>query len=82
MNHTLFFALLNTDDEAEDDEDGKKAGGFLFPNDFGTIVHRLPAKARCEFNLVACRLKTGAKDQRLDGTFVVSSPRSRIRMRV
>jgi ATP-dependent DNA helicase DinG len=33
VNHTLFFALLNTEDEPADDE-AKKVGGFLFPNDF------------------------------------------------
>jgi len=39
VNHTLFFALLNTDDEPTDDdpEGGKKSAGFLFPNDFAIL---------------------------------------------
>ncbi len=36
VNHTLFFALLNTD-EMERDEDGEKMQGFLFPNDFAVL---------------------------------------------
>jgi ATP-dependent DNA helicase DinG len=37
VNHTLFFALLNTDDDPAEEEDGKKVGGFLFPNDFAVL---------------------------------------------
>jgi len=36
VNHTLFFALLNTG-EMERDEEGEKMQGFLFPNDFAVL---------------------------------------------
>jgi ATP-dependent DNA helicase DinG len=36
VNHTLFFALLNTEGETEE-KDAKKVGGFLFPNDFAVL---------------------------------------------
>ena len=34
VNHTLFFALMDTDVVADEDEDPERPGGFLFPNDF------------------------------------------------
>lgn len=36
VNHTLFFALLNTESEALDEE-SRTAKGFLFPNDFAIL---------------------------------------------
>lgn len=36
VNHTLFFALLNTMEYSDDDEE-KGPGGFLFPNDFAVL---------------------------------------------
>ncbi len=53
VNHTLFFALLNTDDEAEEDEDGKKVGGFLFPNDFAILdeAHTIEQVAAIQLGL-------------------------------
>ncbi len=53
VNHTLFFALLNTDDEAELDDDGKKAGGFLFPNDFAILdeAHTIEQVAAIQLGL-------------------------------
>ncbi len=54
VNHTLFFALLNTDDEADDgDEDGKKVGGFLFPNDFAILdeAHTIEQVAAIQLGL-------------------------------
>ena len=36
VNHTLFFALLNTG-EMEEDPDSEKMPGFLFPNDFAVM---------------------------------------------
>ncbi len=37
VNHTLFFALLNTELEPDEEEDTKKIKGFLFPNDFAIL---------------------------------------------
>lgn len=56
VNHTLFFALLNTDGEAEDgddEEDGKKVGGFLFPNDFAVLdeAHTIEQVAAIQLGL-------------------------------
>lgn len=53
VNHTLFFALLNTDDEAVPDEDGKKIGGFLFPNDFAILdeAHTIEQVAAIQLGL-------------------------------
>jgi ATP-dependent DNA helicase DinG len=54
VNHTLFFALLNTDDEpAEDEEDSKKVGGFLFPNDFAVLdeAHTIEQVAAIQLGL-------------------------------
>ncbi len=54
VNHTLFFALLNTD-ELEDDADaeGKKVGGFLFPNDFAVLdeAHTIEQVAAVQLGL-------------------------------
>jgi ATP-dependent DNA helicase DinG len=36
VNHTLFFALLNTG-ELEEGPEGEKMQGFLFPNDFAVL---------------------------------------------
>jgi ATP-dependent DNA helicase DinG len=36
VNHTLFFALLETN-EMSDENDDEKMGGFLFPNDFAVM---------------------------------------------
>jgi ATP-dependent DNA helicase DinG len=36
VNHTLFFALLETGEMADENE-GEKTGGFLFPNDFAVM---------------------------------------------
>ena len=36
VNHTLFFALLNTGEMGENEE-GEKLQGFLFPNDFAVL---------------------------------------------
>ncbi len=36
VNHTLFFALLETGEMADESE-GEKIGGFLFPNDFAVM---------------------------------------------
>ena len=54
VNHTLFFALLNTDDEpAEGEEAGKKTGGFLFPNDFAILdeAHTIEQVAAIQLGL-------------------------------
>ncbi len=54
VNHTLFFALLNTDDEpTEDEEDSKKVGGFLFPNDFAVLdeAHTIEQVAAIQLGL-------------------------------
>ena len=53
VNHTLFFALLNTDDEPADDEEGKKVGGFLFPNDFAILdeAHTIEQVAAIQLGL-------------------------------
>lgn len=53
VNHTLFFALLNTDDDSQPDEDGKKIGGFLFPNDFAVLdeAHTIEQVAAIQLGL-------------------------------
>ena len=54
VNHTLFFALLNTDDEPTDGgEDSKKTGGFLFPNDFAVLdeAHTIEQVAAVQLGL-------------------------------
>ena len=52
VNHTLFFALLNTEPDA-DEEDGKKPRGFLFPNDFAVLdeAHTLEQVAAIQLGL-------------------------------
>ena len=52
VNHTLFFALLNTEDEP-DEEDSKKVGGFLFPNDFAVLdeAHTIEQVAAVQLGL-------------------------------
>ena len=37
VNHTLFFALLNTELYPDEEEEMKKNKGFLFPNDFAIL---------------------------------------------
>ncbi len=52
VNHTLFFALLNT--ELEPDEESDKAiGGFLFPNDFAVLdeAHTIEQVAAIQLGL-------------------------------
>jgi ATP-dependent DNA helicase DinG len=53
VNHTLFFALLNTDDETVVSEDGKRMGGFLFPNDFAVLdeAHTIEQVAAVQLGL-------------------------------
>lgn len=52
VNHTLFFALLNTEDEPAE-EDAKKIGGFLFPNDFAVLdeAHTIEQVAAVQLGL-------------------------------
>jgi len=52
VNHTLFFALLNTDPET-DDEGGERPGGFLFPNDFAILdeAHTIEQVAAVQLGL-------------------------------
>jgi len=52
VNHTLFFALLNTEMEAGE-EDAKKTGGFLFPNDFAVLdeAHTIEQVAAVQLGL-------------------------------
>lgn len=52
VNHTLFFALLNTDEMSG--EDGKeRPGGFLFPNDFAVLdeAHTIEQVAAIQLGL-------------------------------
>ena len=53
VNHTLFFALLNTDELADDEDEGKKVGGFLFPNDFAILdeAHTIEQVAAIQLGL-------------------------------
>lgn len=52
VNHTLFFALLNTEND-EDEEDAKKMAGFLFPNDFAVLdeAHTIETVAAIQLGL-------------------------------
>ena len=52
VNHTLFFALLNTS-EMSRDEDGEKMPGFLFPNDFAVLdeAHTIEQVAAVQLGL-------------------------------
>ena len=53
VNHTLFFALLNTDMEEDEDPRAKKPGGFLFPNDFAVLdeAHTIEQVAAVQLGL-------------------------------
>ena len=54
VNHTLFFALLNTDDLSDGDEEAaKRPGGFLFPNDFAVLdeAHTIEQVAAVQLGL-------------------------------
>lgn len=52
VNHTLFFALLETE-LGEGDEAEKKPGGFLFPNDFAILdeAHTIEQVAAVQLGL-------------------------------
>ncbi len=52
VNHTLFFALLNTELEATEEE-AKKTKGFLFPNDFAILdeAHTIEQVAAVQLGL-------------------------------
>jgi ATP-dependent DNA helicase DinG len=52
VNHTLFFALLNTELE-EDHDETKKSKGFLFPNDFAVLdeAHTIEQVAAVQLGL-------------------------------
>ena len=52
VNHTLFFALLNTELEG-DDEESKRPKGFLFPNDFAILdeAHTIEQVAAVQLGL-------------------------------
>lgn len=53
VNHTLFFALLHTDEQLEPDDGGKKVSGFLFPNDFAVLdeAHTIEQVAAIQLGL-------------------------------
>lgn len=53
VNHTLFFALLNTDEMPEPEDGGKKVSGFLFPNDFAVLdeAHTIEQVAAIQLGL-------------------------------
>jgi ATP-dependent DNA helicase DinG len=53
VNHTLFFALLNTDVMEDDGENAKKPGGFLFPGDFAVLdeAHTIEQVAAVQLGL-------------------------------
>lgn len=52
VNHTLFFALLNTEME-EADEEARRVKGFLFPNDFAVLdeAHTIEQVAAVQLGL-------------------------------
>ena len=52
VNHTLFFALLNTEEMAGEDQT-EKPGGFLFPNDFAILdeAHTIEQVAAIQLGL-------------------------------
>ncbi len=52
VNHTLFFALLNTEIE-QDGEGSERVGGFLFPNDFAILdeAHTIEQVAAVQLGL-------------------------------
>ncbi|MCB1134556.1 MAG: ATP-dependent DNA helicase, partial [Verrucomicrobiae bacterium] len=53
VNHTLFFALLNTEIAGEDGDEGAKPKGFLFPNDFAVLdeAHTIEQVAAVQLGL-------------------------------
>jgi ATP-dependent DNA helicase DinG len=53
VNHTLFFALLNTDVSEDDEENAKKPGGFLYPGDFAVLdeAHTIEQVAAVQLGL-------------------------------
>lgn len=53
VNHTLFFALLNTDIQEDEEENAKKPGGFLFPGDFAVLdeAHTIEQVAAVQLGL-------------------------------
>jgi len=53
VNHTLFFALLNTDILEDEEENAKKPGGFLFPGDFAVLdeAHTIEQVAAVQLGL-------------------------------
>ncbi len=53
VNHTLFFALLNTDVAGGEDEPPRGPGGFLFPNDFAILdeAHTIEQVAAVQLGL-------------------------------
>jgi ATP-dependent DNA helicase DinG len=52
VNHTLFFALMNQEIEAEDDDE-EKPHGFLYPNDFAILdeAHTIEQVAAIQLGL-------------------------------
>lgn len=53
VNHTLFFALLNTEPDPDEGEGGQRPGGFLFPNDFAILdeAHTIEQVAAVQLGL-------------------------------
>lgn len=53
VNHTLFFALLNTELTDGGGEESKKSPGFLFPNDFAVLdeAHTIEQVAAVQLGL-------------------------------
>ncbi len=53
VNHTLFFALLNTEVLEDEGENAKKPGGFLFPGDFAVLdeAHTIEQVAAVQLGL-------------------------------
>ena len=53
VNHTLFFALLNTDALDGDENTPRGPGGFLFPNDFAILdeAHTIEQVAAVQLGL-------------------------------
>jgi ATP-dependent DNA helicase DinG len=53
VNHTLFFALLNTESAEESGDGAKRPSGFLFPNDFAVLdeAHTIEQVAAVQLGL-------------------------------